>query len=69
VIDVVKPEFESKILPLLDAFDVTVLFQLIIERLSALDDELKREVARVNTAYQGLRGAAESVSGGGSVSL
>lgn len=69
VIDVVKPEFESAILPLLKTFDITVLFQLIIERLSALDDELKREVARVNTAYQGLRGAAQSVSASGSVSL
>ncbi|MCE7983498.1 MAG: hypothetical protein DYG89_20185 [Caldilinea sp. CFX5] len=69
VTDIVKPEFENKILPLLDAFDLTVLFQVIIERLHNLDDELKQELTRVNTAYQGLRGAAQNVSGGVSVGV
>ncbi len=69
VTDIVKPEFESKILPLLDAFDLTVLFQVIIDRLHGLDDELKQALTRVNTAYQGLRGAAQNVSGGVSVGV
>lgn len=69
VTDIVKPEFESKILPLLDAFDLTVLFQVIIDRLHSLDDELKQALTRVNTAYQGLRGAAQNVSGGVSVGV
>lgn len=69
VIDVVKPEFDTKILPLLDAFDLTLLFQVIIDRLSALDDDLKRELVRVNDAYQELRGAAQAVTASVSVSV
>lgn len=69
VIDVVKPEFETKILPLLAAFDLTVIFQVVIDRLRTLDDELKQELARVNGAYQGLRSAAQSITASVSVSV
>jgi hypothetical protein len=62
VIDVVQPQFESTVQPLLAAFDLTGIFTALLDRLRALDEELRQEMARVNEAYQRLRGAVPSLS-------
>jgi hypothetical protein len=46
--------FEEHVVPLLDSFDLTPLVQRILDRLAALDDELKAEMQRVNGSYNGL---------------
>lgn len=55
--DAIGPAFEADVLPLVEALDVTPLFDAIIEALRGLDEELKSELARVNTAYQSLLAA------------
>lgn len=62
VTDVVQPEFEKKVVPLLETFDVTELLTALIDRLRALDDELKKEMERVNDAFKTMRQAVPSVS-------
>ncbi|MBI4876792.1 MAG: hypothetical protein HY822_19315 [Acidobacteria bacterium] len=52
IVDVVQPEFEKKIVPMLKAFDITALIQALIERLEGLKGELKIELDRANVAYQ-----------------
>lgn len=73
VIQVIQPEFEQKVLPLLKTFDLTDLFTALIDRLRSLDDELKAEMDRVNAAYHELRQAIPSISVdisiGGGISL
>jgi hypothetical protein len=48
----VRPLYEDTLLPLAAAFDLTPIFQALIDYLNQLDDELRAELARVNTAYQ-----------------
>jgi ElaB/YqjD/DUF883 family membrane-anchored ribosome-binding protein len=57
VVDVVQPEFEATLLPLLESFDLSRLLEILVERLRALDDELRVELGRVNDAYKALRDA------------
>jgi len=54
---VVQPEFEATLLPLLESFDLSRLLEILVERLRALDDELRVELGRVNDAYKALRDA------------
>ena len=55
--DAVGPAFEADVLPLIEALDITPVFDALIEALRGLDEELKSEFARVNTAYQALLAA------------
>jgi hypothetical protein len=62
VTEVVQPEFEATIVPLLAAFDLTPVLDALIARLQSLDEELHTEMDRVNEAWQRLRGAIPSIS-------
>lgn len=62
VVKVVQPEFEAKILPLLDVFDPTALLKALTNRLTGVEAELQAEMARVNDAYQKLRESIPSLS-------
>ena len=62
IIKVVQPEFEEKILPLLDAFNVTVVLTALLDKLHGLAAELRKELDRVNEAYKALRKAVPSIS-------
>lgn len=62
VVEVVQPEFEEKIIPLLEVFDPTELLAALNDRLAGIDEELKAEMARVNEAYQRMRDAVPSIS-------
>jgi hypothetical protein len=62
VTEVVQPEFEATIVPLLAAFDLTPVLDALVARLQSLDEELRVEMDRVNEAWQRLRGAIPSIS-------
>ena len=62
VTEIVQPEFEATIVPLLAAFDLTPVLDALIARLQSLDEELRAEMDRVNEAWQRLRGAIPSIS-------
>jgi len=63
VTDVVGPAFEQDIVPLVDALSITPIFDALIEALRGLDEELKSELERVNTAYQAMLAARPGGSG------
>ncbi len=62
VVQVVQPEFEQAVPPLLEAFDLTPPLDALIERLQALEDELKAELDRVNDAFRAMRQAVPAMS-------
>ncbi|HEX7182489.1 MAG TPA: hypothetical protein VF756_11645 [Thermoanaerobaculia bacterium] len=62
VVDVIRPEFDARILPLLASFDLTALLTALIERLRSLDEELKAGMERVNGAYREMLDAVPSIS-------
>ncbi len=62
VTEVVQPEFEATIVPLLAAFDLTPLLDALIARLQSLDEELRAEMDRVNEAWQRLRDSIPTIS-------
>ncbi len=64
----VGPAFEADVLPIVNALDITPVFDALIKALRDLDDELKTELGRVNTAYQALL-AARPGGGGASASV
>lgn len=55
--DAVRPAFEDSVLPLVEALDLTPLFDALIEALRGLEGELETEMGRINTAYQALLAA------------
>jgi hypothetical protein len=57
ITDVVQPEYEALVAPLIAAFDLSPAFNALIEFLRNLAEELDTELGRVNSAYQGLRAA------------
>lgn len=57
VTDVVQPEYDALVAPLIAAFDLSPAFNALIEFLRNLAEELDTELGRVNSAYQGLRAA------------
>lgn len=61
VIEVVQPEFEAAMEPLLASFNLTEILNTLIDRLRGLDVELRSEMERVNDAYRELRGAIPSL--------
>ena len=66
----VEPLYRDNVLPLIDDLDFTPVLDAITERLRSLDDELKKEMERVNQSFAGLKHAVPAgVSmGSGSVS-
>jgi anti-sigma regulatory factor (Ser/Thr protein kinase) len=59
--------FDEQIQPLIDSVDITPLLEALVDRLENLDEELKDEMVRVNTAYQELLRQAPSAGDGASV--
>jgi hypothetical protein len=57
VIDIVQPEFDQKVLPLLDALDLTKIFDALIAVLEKLKGQLSAELERVNQAYKDMLAA------------
>lgn len=57
----VQPDYEDLIPPLLEPFDLTEMFDALIERMRGLDDELKAEMERVNQAYNVMLQAVDQV--------
>jgi hypothetical protein len=58
------------VIPLLEQFDLSPILDRIIEALNNLDDELKEELARVNTSYKAMLAAVpDGGSQGASVSV
>lgn len=66
--EAVGPAFEADVLPLVEALDITPVFDALIEALRGLEADLETELGRVNTAYQALL-AARPAGLGASFSL
>jgi hypothetical protein len=62
VVEVVQPEFDATLKPLIEAFDLTASIELLVAKLHGLEDELHGELRRVDEAYQRL---LRSIPGGG----
>ncbi len=62
VVDAMQKDFDAKITPLLAVFDLTALFTVLIERLQALEENLKAELERINQAYLAMRDAIPTIS-------
>jgi hypothetical protein len=62
VVKIIQPEFEAKVVPLLDAFDLTKVLQAVIDVLNSLADELRNEMDRVNEKYKDMLAAIPSMS-------
>lgn len=62
VVKVVQPEFDKKIVPLLEVFDPARVLDALHDRLVKIEEELLAEMARVNEAYQKLRESIPSLS-------
>ena len=52
VIDAVKPEFDKKVLPLIDTFDLSGPLDTLIERMDNLAAELGAELSRTDQSYK-----------------
>jgi len=52
VIDAVKPEFDKKVLPLIDTFDLSRPLDTLIERMDNLAAELGAELSRTDQSYK-----------------
>ncbi len=63
VADVVQPEFETKVIPLLEAFDVTKLLTALLDFVESLKGQLRRELGRVNDSYRAMLEAVPPISG------
>jgi hypothetical protein len=68
VIAAVQPVWDETVLPLLASFDLSPVFDAVIEKLRALDVELRAELLRVNGAYQELLAAVPAAGASVSVS-
>ncbi len=62
VVEVVQPEFEERIIPLIAVFDPSAALDVLFDRLAGVEEELRAEMARVNEAYQRMRDAVPSIS-------
>ncbi len=69
MVAVTQSLFEERVLPLVEAFDLTPLLTALIEALRSLDEELREEMGRVNEAYQAMLSSAPSVGVSVSVGL
>ncbi len=64
----VGPAFEADVLPLVEALDITPVFDKLIEALRGLEEQLNGEMGRINTSYGALL-AARPAGGGSAVSF
>ena len=62
VVEAVQPVFDKKVLPLLAAFDISVVLRALIERLDALKAELSVEFGKVNDSYKAMLAAVPTIS-------
>jgi len=62
VVEAVQPEFEAKVVPLIAAFDITVVIEALIAKLDALKVELSDEFGKVNTSYKAMLAAVPTIS-------
>lgn len=69
LVEPLQTAFDEEIQPIIESLDITPLFDAIIGRLQSLDEELKDEMGRVNTAYQAMLASAPGSSGGASVGI
>jgi hypothetical protein len=69
VIDAVQPIWEQTVPPLIAAFDLTPIFDALIEKLHELDDDLKAELERVSVSYRKLVAAIPAGDFSASVSV
>ncbi|ONG58580.1 hypothetical protein BKE38_02760 [Pseudoroseomonas deserti] len=60
VADLLQPLFDETILPMVDALDLTPVIDSLIAAMQGLDDALREELGRVNTAYKSLWAARPS---------
>ncbi|MFN0113405.1 MAG: hypothetical protein ACKVPY_01875, partial [Paracoccaceae bacterium] len=63
--EAVGPAFEADVLPLIEALDMTPVFEALIAALRGLDTQLQGEMGRINAAYQALLAARPAGTGGG----
>jgi hypothetical protein len=63
--EAIGPVFETEVLPLIEALDMTPVFDALLEALRRLEEELATELGRINTAYQALLAARPAGTGGG----
>lgn len=54
--------FDDTVQPVIASLDVTPLLQAVVDRLRPLEDELRSELKRVDTAYQAMLAAAPDTS-------
>lgn len=63
--DAVQDSYEADVVPLVEALDVTPVFDALIEALRGLEAELEQEMERINTAYGQLLSARPGGGGTG----
>lgn len=69
LVEPLQEVFDENIQPVIDSLDVTPLLQAVIDRLTPLEDELRGEMDRVNSAYRAMLAAAPGSSVSVSVSI
>jgi hypothetical protein len=62
VVEAVQPEFESKVVPLIAAFDITVVLDALIAKLDGLKVELGVEFGKVDDSYKAMLAAVPTIS-------
>lgn len=67
--DVVQPLYDNTLIPLLDTFDLTPPLTALVEKLGALEDELRQGIQQVNAAYQAFQRSASAVNDSASVAV
>ncbi len=65
IVEVVQPEFEEKVMPILETFDLSELMARVIEWVDRLDEELRDDLEEVDKAYGDMLNAVPAVSAGG----
>ena len=62
VVQAVQPLYDERVVPLIAAFDLTLVLEALIARLDELKLELGTEFDKVDTAYQRMLGAVPTIS-------
>ena len=62
MLQAVQPLYDERVVPLIAAFDLTLVLEALIARLDALKLELRTEFDKVDTAYQRMLGAVPTLS-------
>ncbi|WP_159992269.1 hypothetical protein [Roseomonas sp. 18066] len=65
VADLIQPVFDETILPMVEALDLTPVIDSLIASMQGLDDALRDELGKVNTAYKALWAARPSADAAG----